>query len=52
MNDPKTEPNEDLLTQHHLYQYEQGPPPKKPIQNSDRLHDGLERQDQPEKAAR
>lgn len=52
MNHPKLEPDKDLLTQHRLYQYEQGPAPKKPIQNSDRLHDGPKRLDQPEKAAR
>jgi hypothetical protein len=32
MSEPKTDPNKDRVQ--YQYQYEQGAPPKKPVQNS------------------
>jgi hypothetical protein len=49
MRDATTEPDKDRLQYH--YQYEQGLPSKKPIQNSNELHGDLKRQDQPVKGS-
>jgi hypothetical protein len=47
MNDPKTRATKDQQNQHYQFEYEQGPPPKKPIENAKKLHNDLKQEPEP-----
>jgi hypothetical protein len=47
MNDPKTRTSKDPQNQHYQFQYEQGPPLRKPIENSRELHKDLKQEPEP-----
>jgi hypothetical protein len=47
MNDPKIRPGKDQHNQHYQFEYEQGPPLRKPIENSKELHKDLKKEPEP-----